>query len=269
MPNKYYLTVGINKYPNAPLNGCVNDAQDWAAMLEGLGYRGQTILDGSATKTTIMQELMSAVMGLKYRDTLVFQYSGHGSWVPDRNGDEPDGRDEVLCAYDYENGGLITDDQIYQITSYRAFGTRVIILSDSCHSGSIHKLVNAGELRDVQPPVGGYVGVERIRYMPPGYFLTGNDLQKAHEVVQLPAKGVSRRGSVLISGCNDDEYSYDAWINNRYNGAFTYNAIKAFEEGLTMKQWYSRLVPERLPSGSYPQTPQLQGSWYQKTFWRL
>lgn len=269
MPNKYYLTVGINKYPNAPLNGCVNDANDWAAMLDSLGYHGHTLLDGTATKATILSELKAAVLALKYRDTLVFQYSGHGSWIPDRSGDEPDGRDEVLCAYDYENGGLVSDDELYDVTSYRSWGTRVISISDSCHSGSVHRLARTGESRTATWNPGEAAGTEKIRYLPPGYFLEGNDLQRAAEAVQLPARGVSRRGTVLLSGCKDTEFSYDAWISGRYNGAFTYHAIQKFLPEYSMKDWHAQIVPHRLPTDWYPQTPQLQGSWYQKTFWRL
>lgn len=267
---KYAVCVGINKYPSAPLNGCVNDARDWAHLLEDRDYTTRVLIDGTASKKTIMDSLRAAVSALRYRDTLVFTYSGHGSWVPDYSGDEPDHRDEVLCAYDYENGGLITDDEIYDVTSNRAFGTRVIILSDSCHSGSVHRF--AGGVPQVQPVRAPSVytgGSERVRFMPPDMFLSGSELVRAERAAEMPARGTSRRGSILISGCADDEYSYDAWISGRYNGAFTYNAIRAFEPQLSMKQWYNRIVPSRLPVSTYPQTPQLQGTWYQKTFWRM
>lgn len=263
--SKYYLTVGINKYPSAPLNGCVNDAMDWSNLLGGLGYTGTVLLDGSATKQTILSKLRESVSKLRYRDTFVFQYSGHGSWVPDRSGDEADGRDEVLCAYDYESGGLISDDELYDVTSDRAFGSRVIILSDSCHSGSVHRFANAPEDRSHTIPRGKQ---ERIRYLPPALFLTGADLQRAHQVSDLQVRSAPRRGSVLISGCKDDEYSYDAWIDDRYNGAFTYHALKSFEAQFSMKQWHGA-IRRRLPTDWYPQAPQLRGTWYQKTFWRL
>lgn len=267
MPNKELLAVGINKYPNAPLNGCVNDAKDWAAFFEARGYKTTMLFDGTASKATIMDLLRAGVSRLKYRDTFVFQFSGHGSWVPDFSGDEPDGRDEVLCAYDYENDGLIYDDEIYEVASPRAFGSKVIILSDSCHSGSIHRLLPQ---RVVSTPlVEGQIGRERIRYMPPINFLTGNDLQRAHEAYMMPVRrNVPRRGTVLISGCADNEYSYDAWINGRYNGAFSHHAIRSHEAHFNMKQWHEA-IRRRLPTASYPQTPQLHATWYQKNMWRF
>jgi hypothetical protein len=45
-------------------------------------------------------------------DTLVITYSGHGTWVPDSSGDEPDGRDEALCPHDIATAGPLLDDEI-------------------------------------------------------------------------------------------------------------------------------------------------------------
>jgi hypothetical protein len=42
--------------------------------------------------------------------TLIVWYSGHGTYVKDRSGDEADGYDEALCLYD---GNLVDDDLNY------------------------------------------------------------------------------------------------------------------------------------------------------------
>ena len=65
-----------------------------------------------------------------------------------------------------------------------------------------------------------------------------------------------RPTSSLISGCGDLEYSYDAWFNGRANGAMSRVAIDTFRAGISLNSWY-KAIRERLPSGSYPQTPQL------------
>jgi len=62
----------------------------------------------------------------------------------------------------------------------------------------------------------------------------------------------------LLSGCNDEQYSYDAYINGRYNGAFTRTAIDNFRLGDSYRQWYAR-IRTVLPSERYAQTPQLEG----------
>ena len=33
-------------------------------------------------------------------DSVVFTFAGHGSWLPDRDRDEPDARDEMMCPAD-------------------------------------------------------------------------------------------------------------------------------------------------------------------------
>lgn len=60
-------------------------------------------------------------------------YSGHGGQVPDANGDEPDGEDETWCLDD----GQLIDDEIFYYLGCFAAKTRIITVSDSCHSGSV------------------------------------------------------------------------------------------------------------------------------------
>ena len=43
-------------------------------------------------------------------DVLYLHYSGHGSNVPDKNGDEADHRDEILCPSDLDWKDPLTDD---------------------------------------------------------------------------------------------------------------------------------------------------------------
>ena len=69
---------------------------------------------------------------------------------------------------------------------------------------------------------------------------------------------------ILISGCTDSEYSYDAEINGRWNGAMTAHAISVMRDGQTYAEFYEKLR-EHLPSDDYPQTPQLEGTEANKT----
>jgi hypothetical protein len=75
----------------------------------------------------------------------------------------------------------------------------------------------------------------------------------------------------LISGCKDNEYSYDAWFNGRANGAFTYVALQTLKDltgTAVYRDWYWK-IREILPNVSYPQTPQLSGSWRQRARWKV
>lgn len=256
MNRKFGLTIGINDYPGKgnDLNGCVNDANDWRSFLEYRDFDVDRLVDSEATKAQILWHLERLVSITGYRDTLVVCFSGHGSWVPDMNGDEADGRDEVLCAYDFFTDGLISDDELYKIFSRRKFGARIFFFSDSCHSGSVARFMSSESDK-------------KIRYMPPAQFLPNNQMVEAARVADIEAKSSSRSGAVLVSGCADPEYSYDAWFNGRANGAFTRTALDTYRAGDSIKTWHSR-IRATLPSSTYPQTPQLGATWHQK-YWKV
>src|SRR5690606_4919149 len=82
---KRALCVGINDYPgaNMDLAGCVNDATDWQALLERRGYRVARLHDGEATRAALVEGLAELMTGAADGDSLVFTFSGHGSWLPD------------------------------------------------------------------------------------------------------------------------------------------------------------------------------------------
>lgn len=73
-------------------------------------------------------------------DLVWFEYSGHGSYVSDRSGDEVDGKDEALVPSDFRSAGLLMDDTIKRI--FKSFNpkTRVISIIDACHSASVGDL---------------------------------------------------------------------------------------------------------------------------------
>jgi hypothetical protein len=69
-------------------------------------------------------------------------YTGHGANIRDRDGDEDDGFDEAMVF----DEGYIVDDKLLDALSENANGTtRVLLLSDCCHSGSIWDLQSAIE----------------------------------------------------------------------------------------------------------------------------
>src|SRR5690349_4116433 len=96
---KRAVCVGINDYPgtNMDLAGCLNDAKDWQTLLERRGYRVEALHDREATRARIVDALTAAIQQTAADDAFVFTFSGHGSWLPDDDRDEPDARDEMLC----------------------------------------------------------------------------------------------------------------------------------------------------------------------------
>jgi hypothetical protein len=72
----------------------------------------------------------------------------------------------------------------------------------------------------------------------------------------------SRMKEILLSGCSDKEYSYDALIGGKYHGAMSYYALKAIQEAnytITYRQLHDRLL-YMLDDEGYPQHPQLEGN---------
>lgn len=256
------LCIGINDYPGtgSDLAGCVNDANDWATALSSKGFTVTKILNAKATGKAIRNAIQSTIGSAKSGDTVVVQFSGHGSFVPDENGDEPDGTDECLCPYDVNSKGPITDDELFDFYSARPQGVKLLMISDSCHSGTVTKFNPI----TTPPTVRGKGAPQRkVRFLPPMAFLSKRDaaklgLRRAIRSSSPPG----RHAALLMAGCQDTEYSYDAYFQGRPNGAFSFVALQAFASlsaAATYNDWFKK-IRKILPSQQYPQMPSLFGS---------
>jgi hypothetical protein len=260
--NKYALCIGINDYPgtDSDLAGCVNDANDWAGTLKSHEFTVEKIINKNATGKAIRDGIGALVAKAKSGDLIVIQYSGHGSYVPDVDGDEPDGTDECLCPYDVRSKGPITDDELFDLYSSSHPGARILMISDSCHSGTVARFAPI-----MTPPTmkGRGAPQRKVRFLPPAAFLPRVEVAKLGERRALRASSPpGRYASLLMAGCQDTEYSYDAYFQGRPNGAFTFvalGALKSLSAGATYSAWF-KAIRKVLPSQQYPQTPNLYGS---------
>jgi metacaspase-1 len=234
---KKAVCIGINNYPGTSndLQGCVNDANDWCALLNDYGFETSLLLDSQATRQNVKTALQNLVLAVKHGDVAVLTYSGHGTQSLDLGGDEGDIYDEAIYVYD----GMIVDDDLRVIIDKIDPLATLVIISDSCFSGSVTRLV----------PEKAWP-----RFIP----INGFDEDRVvRQRFLLPESGMPE---ILISGCTDSEYSYDAEIDGRYNGAMSAMAIRVIRQnpGLTYSEFYA-LLRGVLPSSEYPQTPQLEG----------
>jgi len=152
---KKALCIGINNYPGThmDLQGCVNDAQDWGGVLQARGFAVTTLLDAQATKAAMVKAMTSLIGAAVSGDNLVITFSGHGTYQPDKDGDEVDGLDEGLCPYDLQtNGAALIDDEIRAIFAARKPGVRLLLISDSCHSGTVTRAAPAEPEADAPRP---------------------------------------------------------------------------------------------------------------------
>jgi metacaspase-1 len=261
---KLAVCVGINDYPGTgnDLYGCVNDANAWFDELSSRGFTVEKLIDKKATKAVIKKALTSAISRAKPRDLVVFTYSGHGSWQPDEDGDEEDQRDEGWCPYDIDTKGLLLDDDLYTIFTKTDKEVRLVMISDSCHSGSVSRMA---------PPIASINESPRIRFMPPERFLKTDQLEVADRQAGFPfSLQLKPERALLFSGCQDYEYSYDASFDGRANGAFTYHALRTLrmlKNSATYLDWYNA-IRKALPSQTHPQSPNLLGSATQKK-WKV
>ena len=260
---KRALCIGINNYPgtSSDLAGCVNDARDWAAALRKRGYSVSLMLDRQAKKKAMLAGIGQLVASGKRGDSLIIQYSGHGSFVRDESGDEPDGTDECLCPYDIRANGEITDDELFEIYTSVAAGVRVVVFSDSCHSGTVAKFM---KIRTPATTAGRRAPQRKVRFLAPAAFLSPREAAKLGlgRRTLRRSSPPGRYGALLMAGCQDTEYSYDAYFRGRPNGAFTFvalQALKSLPRHATYRQWFNA-IKTYLPSQQYPQSPNLYGS---------
>jgi len=269
--NKFGLCIGINDYPDTGmrLKGCVNDARDWAAELASRGFEVALLLDAQATKAGIVEAVKKAIARGAPDGVVVISFSGHGTYQYDTDGDESDGLDEALCPYDIKAlDTALIDDEIHALFMTRQPGVRLVLISDSCHSGTVNRdpLGRAARSDERMP-----------RFMPVANWMSAARLARngpRDTAAAAPAQGVATAfanespdddaGDVLMAGCDEGEghFSYDASFADRPNGAFTFHALKALRElraGASYADWHAAIA-RYLPSGRYPQTPQLVGN---------
>jgi hypothetical protein len=251
---KRALCIGIN-YTGTPfaLRGCLNDAVDWSALLQDQGYRTTLLLESDATRQNILNALSTFIASLNSGDCGVLTYSGHGTWVPDLDGDEPDGCDEALCPIDMSTDAarLILDDELHGLFNGIRPGARIIFVADCCHSGTVFRF--AGGRPNFLPTV---------RFIPPSHFHLSED-RHAHMLRaygQSHASNAPLPGLIHFAACKDREYACDACFGGRPNGAFTFYALMAFAgaaqvNGTVLGTW--RQIRTHLPSTEFPQTPLL------------
>jgi len=265
---KKAVLIGINRYriQGADLRGCVNDVKNMQAALTayfGFAKGDVTVLtDYDATKKAMQAAIKGLVAGAKKGDVLLLHYSGHGSNVPDDNGDEADHRDEILCPTDLDWKDPLRDDWLRATFDTLKAGVNLTVVMDCCHSGS--------NTRAIQPPDAPSIP----RYLPNPWDImaeeSGRRLRgKVTSELRSSSRTLRKKSDVvtvnipelLITGCRDTQTSADAYIGGTYNGALTYNLVAAIQaaKGKFTYRELQQGVLERLKKGDFDQVPQLEG----------
>ena len=271
------LIVGINRYqdPRATLKGCVNDALMMGEMAARYGFERDNIrliTDGRATTRNIRERLSWLVEDVPPGSVILFHYSGHGSQIRDRDGDElEDHLDEILCPHDLDWSDPITDDELGRYIARVPQSVNLTVVLDCCHSGTgtreffVEPTVRpAPVMRYLAPPPDlSFRFASEVRLDPCAgsertVNLTGRRVFFGNRELKAQAKRISQNAFV-ISGCRDDQTSADAWIDNDYHGALTYSLYHNLQRA-SFKRGYQDLVTDCrtwLKERTYTQEPQL------------
>lgn len=107
---------------------------------------------GVPTRKGIVAAFESLIGRAHHGDLVYIHYSGHGSTVPDVNGDEPgpDGRDSTLVpidARDTESMEILDDEIAIWLARLGKQTEDVVFVSDSCHSGTITRGAKSSKTR--------------------------------------------------------------------------------------------------------------------------
>jgi hypothetical protein len=192
------------------LNACEYDANDMFSIAKSQGLRSNKLLRSEATRNKVISAIQKAASLLENNDFFVITYSGHGGQLPDMNSDEDDGLDETWCLFD----GEIVDDELSQLWSTFKKGVRILVISDSCHSGTITKAARG--IEKINPEITAKNMPSEVASTT--YFKNKKFYDNIMENVK-DYRSINIKASVkLISGCHDNQLSYDGTFNGEFTG---------------------------------------------------
>ena len=263
-PRGLSLHVGLNRVDpkhyggwSGPLAACEADAKDMAAIAAARGIASTMLLSAEGTRSAVLAGLRKAAKALKAGDLFFLSYSGHGGQIPDSTSapDEADRLDETWCLYD----GQLIDDELYAELGRFARGVRILVLSDSCHSGTVTRArpepLPAGQRSKLMPAD----VAERVYREHRAFYdgLQADAAAAAKAAVADPDAALAalattgtqyssktrRLGAevILIAGCQDKQTSLDG----DHNGAFTAQLRKVWHDGRfegNHTQFHARIV---------------------------
>jgi metacaspase-1 len=232
-----------------PLESAEKDVDIMQAIANKQGFETRVLKTRDATREKVRQAISHASSELGPGDFFLVTYSGHGDRVPDLSGDEEDGLDDTWCLHD----GHFLDDELNVLLAGFQPGCRVLILSDSCHSGTMLKSKktdkeNAERITDefvYSRATPASVSEETFESHRDRYAKLQLGLPRPR-----PEIGATVR---LLSGCQEDEQSW----GSSESGRFTAAVRDVFDEGAfegNYKQFHAQVI-KAVAKAMHPQTP--------------
>jgi hypothetical protein len=262
------VLVGIDEYERddvPSLRGCVNDVALVRSLLKQYfqvpNEDLRVVVNGRATKAAIMERIAWTIARAEPGDVIVFYFSGHGSQVRDRNGDElTDGLDEIICPYDmdWDRGTYILDDDLDALFATLPPDVLLEAFFDCCFWGA--------DARGLEPEPRPVSLRRDVRYIPPPFDIAARaEGDEAHlEIHQLRGCNCFSDRNVMWGASLEGQPAAEDYIDGRPNGIFTYWGCRFIAENIERvdRLEYTREqllddVRAYLHSLGYPQTPEL------------
>jgi uncharacterized caspase-like protein len=207
-----YTGADGERYYFPKLKYCVKGAQEMAEALQPLFPHQRLLMDREVTHESVRQAITGWLSKAPSEATVMIYFSGHGSRIPDENNDEIDGYDETIVPWNYgTQKQFIVDDELRRWLSLLN-SDRVILIFDSCHSGTMERgvytsrLVSTGTTRAVEPQL-----VDGI----------------ADDVASTKGSRTTWWKQLVITACRPNESAYES--SRLENGALSYYLLRAME----------------------------------------
>lgn len=231
----YALVVGIEDYPKSrKLNGSVRDAGKFAEFFSKQGFTEVKLLvNGEATRKGILDGFDYFLRKIKAGDNFYFFYAGHGTIFPDSQSDDIDEKDPIpavthpgtgktifakgkydsaICPVDHKDrtsgkrwGNIILDDELFEeFAEFAAKGSVSILISDSCHSGSLGRSLE---------PRG-----DRMLYPDEAYDKEAANTGSSLSISSLPPKSSLREGQlkekyIALTAARDNQLAKELYFD--------------------------------------------------------
>lgn len=203
-----------------PLPGVMNDVRSMTTFFQRQGFHvDRPLVEREATAGAVLAAIRSAAGQLQRGDMFAFCYAGHGAQQRSTDADEP--FDQLLLTYDRP----IVDDELGRLWPEFRKDVRIVVLTDSCHSGTVVR-----ELRQVETAAGEarQILVERAAGDETPKWLSIGLMKGREGEATRDGRIEGLQGSLLhMAACLDAEKALDLGSN----GAFTDALISAWNAG--------------------------------------
>jgi hypothetical protein len=232
----FVFAIGIDQYRESAVRDLSTPSNDATRFVEQIrkNYSGQSVVESvlltneKATKENIIAFFSGGIDEYIDKTTTVYVYfSGHGTQIPDENGDEKDHFDEALvpCDFSYYNiyNTLLIDDHLYEY--YKKIGKKskeVFIIIDACYSAESLK-GSKGILYDTSLKASDQQNVDAME----------DEIKKLKE------------NFVFLSASGGDQIAMEDPEDNLSNSIFTFYLLKAFE-GNADENGDDHITPEEI-----------------------